>query len=156
MTELSFLIELLLNHRLPKPTRDLVASRIKEVEASHGPSALAPPPIQSPSGITIPSPSYVQHATARPSKTAQSPSMAAKVAAMEAEEAAKRGLPPPPPVEVAQPSQATQPVTIAQTPIAVNAMNERNNLINKAINQNAGVFEKGSTGPMKIGGPRNG
>lgn len=33
MTELTFLIELLLNHDLPKVTKDLVASRIKEVEA---------------------------------------------------------------------------------------------------------------------------
>jgi hypothetical protein len=32
MTELSFLIELLLNHDLPKATKDLIASRIKEVE----------------------------------------------------------------------------------------------------------------------------
>ncbi len=32
MTELSFLIELLLNHDLPKATKDLIAQRIKEVE----------------------------------------------------------------------------------------------------------------------------
>lgn len=32
MTELSFLIDLLLNHRLPKATRDAVAVRIREVE----------------------------------------------------------------------------------------------------------------------------
>ena len=36
MTELSFLVELLLNHKLPKVTKDLVASRIKEVEQSFG------------------------------------------------------------------------------------------------------------------------
>jgi hypothetical protein len=34
MTELSFLIELLLNHDLPKATKDLIASRIKEVETN--------------------------------------------------------------------------------------------------------------------------
>lgn len=34
MTELSFLIELLLNHKLPKATKDAVAARIKEIEAS--------------------------------------------------------------------------------------------------------------------------
>lgn len=33
MTELSFLIELLLNHDLPKATKELIAERIKEVEA---------------------------------------------------------------------------------------------------------------------------
>jgi hypothetical protein len=32
MTELGFLIELLLNHELSKPTKDLIASRIREVE----------------------------------------------------------------------------------------------------------------------------
>lgn len=32
MTELSFLIELLLNHDLPKVTKDLVADRIRTVE----------------------------------------------------------------------------------------------------------------------------
>lgn len=34
MTELSFLIELLLNHDLPKETKALIASRIKDVEAN--------------------------------------------------------------------------------------------------------------------------
>lgn len=34
MTELSFLIELLLNHELKKETKDLIASRIKEVESN--------------------------------------------------------------------------------------------------------------------------
>lgn len=33
MTELTFLIELLLNHKVAKPTRDAIASRIKDVEA---------------------------------------------------------------------------------------------------------------------------
>jgi hypothetical protein len=32
MTELSFLLELLLNHKLPKITKDLISTRIKEVE----------------------------------------------------------------------------------------------------------------------------
>lgn len=43
MTELTFLVELLLNHRLQKPTKDAVATRIKEVEA-----AIAQLPPQSP------------------------------------------------------------------------------------------------------------
>lgn len=43
MTELTFLVELLLNHRLQKPTRDAVATRIKEVE-----EAIAHLPPQSP------------------------------------------------------------------------------------------------------------
>lgn len=34
MTELSFLIDLLLNHKLPKATRDAVAERIRDVEVA--------------------------------------------------------------------------------------------------------------------------
>lgn len=32
MTELSFMIELLLNHKLPKVTKELIVARIKEIE----------------------------------------------------------------------------------------------------------------------------
>lgn len=32
MTELSFLIDLLMNHKLPRVTKELIATRIKEVE----------------------------------------------------------------------------------------------------------------------------
>lgn len=39
VTELQFLIDLLLNHKLPKATKDLVAKRIGEVE-----TGLIPPP----------------------------------------------------------------------------------------------------------------
>lgn len=35
MTELQFLIDLLLNHRLTKQTKDLIAKRIGDVEASY-------------------------------------------------------------------------------------------------------------------------
>lgn len=34
ISELSFLLDLLLNHKLPKPTKDLIAKRIGEVEAN--------------------------------------------------------------------------------------------------------------------------
>lgn len=34
-TELSFLIELLLNHKLPPATKKLIAERVKEVELAH-------------------------------------------------------------------------------------------------------------------------
>lgn len=42
MTELSFLLELLLNHKLPRLTKDLIAERIKEVEASYSPARRIP------------------------------------------------------------------------------------------------------------------
>lgn len=35
MTELTFLLEILLNHKLQKPTKDLILNRIKEIESSH-------------------------------------------------------------------------------------------------------------------------
>lgn len=44
MTELSFLLDLLLNHKLPKATRNIIASRIREVEESRSaakPSTIA-------------------------------------------------------------------------------------------------------------------
>lgn len=45
MTELSFLIELLLNHKLPKATKDLIAERVKEVEGNRTapPRPIIPP-----------------------------------------------------------------------------------------------------------------
>ncbi len=50
MTELSFLLDLLLNHKLPKPTREAVTARIKDVEArltqSSQPLQRAPAPLQ--------------------------------------------------------------------------------------------------------------
>ena len=42
MTELTFLIELLLNHKLPKPTKDAISARIKEVESQLGKPTYAP------------------------------------------------------------------------------------------------------------------
>lgn len=50
MTELTFLIELLLNHDLPKDTKALIASRIKEVEEGlvSRPIAQPLPPVRSP------------------------------------------------------------------------------------------------------------
>jgi len=44
MTELGFLLELFLNHRLPKSTKDLVAQRIKEVEQELTKYDSFPPP----------------------------------------------------------------------------------------------------------------
>jgi hypothetical protein len=66
LTELSFLIELLLNHDLPKPTKDLIASRIKDVEMRlhyqpqqamkvtwQGPNTNTPMPQQAPSTLAL-------------------------------------------------------------------------------------------------------
>lgn len=39
MTELSFLIDLLLNQKLSKPVKDLIANRIREIESKVAPSS---------------------------------------------------------------------------------------------------------------------
>lgn len=60
MTELSFLIDLLLNQKLPKPVRDLISIRIKEVETTINSGAFPrmqrsspPPSIQSASTLAL-------------------------------------------------------------------------------------------------------
>ncbi len=56
MSELSFLIDLLLNHKLPKGTKDAIALRIKDVEANSIPIRSAPSNIR-PVGISSQAPS---------------------------------------------------------------------------------------------------
>lgn len=52
MTELSFLIDLLMNHKLPKLTKQAIAERIKEVESNIGaPNVRSQAPRQAPSTI---------------------------------------------------------------------------------------------------------
>lgn len=45
MTELSFLLELLLEHKLEKKTKDLIRDRIKEIEQAQIPIALRHTPM---------------------------------------------------------------------------------------------------------------
>lgn len=53
MSELSFLIELLLNHDLPKETKALIAERIKEVETNITTKPVAQSPRLQQSASTI-------------------------------------------------------------------------------------------------------
>lgn len=55
MTELTFLIELLLHHELPAATKDLIAERIKEVEGVLV-SPRPPPPAYSAKTWVAPAP----------------------------------------------------------------------------------------------------
>ena len=130
MSELSFLIELLLNHKLPKVTRDLVAQRISVVEATVSKSPQAQP-------IVVGS---INRSPRDPN--AQSASTAALLAK---DPAAAPGLPnavsqdqlPPP-----------QPVTIvAQTPLAAAALQSRQDAIRVAT---SGKEERGRTSPRKF------
>ena len=140
MTELSFLLELLLNHKLPKSTREAVAARIKEVEGGlvgKAPALFIPP--------------YATAAPSRPPRSEQSPStqaiLAEKFSPQEIEKmngdhsGAQAGQP------AAQTVQPTPPVT----PLAAQALQQRQAAIMKAVN--SGPFgqkpEEGRTSPRK-------
>lgn len=142
MTELTFLIDLLLNHKLPKPTRQAVADRIKEVEES-----FARVPSNSPKFSVTP----MAAPTAIPSHlVGQSPST---IAAMMRQEAGGAVMQPIPSNPVSEPSnppapQNPAPVTIiAQTPMAAAAMADRQAAIIQAV---SGKPEKGRTSPRKF------
>jgi hypothetical protein len=133
MTELTFLVELLLNHKLPKATRDLVAARIKEVEAAL-PRQMTPI-------------HYPQPVTAQPYVTSglsPVPQAASTLAAM----ARHAQNEPAGPIILAPAVPPVSPVAvIAQTPAAAAAINARNEAINSAI---SGKPEKGRTSPRKF------
>jgi CTP:molybdopterin cytidylyltransferase MocA len=124
MTELSFLLDLLLNHKLAKVTRELVVARIREVEVrSQSPAATRP----AQTSAAIP-----------PHLVGQSPST---IAAMMRHEAGGVA----PPIAVA-PLVDTPPV-VAQTPAAAAALAARQSVIDSAI---SGKPEKGRTSPRKF------
>ncbi len=146
MTELTFLVDLLLNHKLPKMTRDAVAVRIKEVEANIGfalPQRMAPAPAMArpqnlPPHIASQSPS-MQAIMLRNPDLVPGPGGAGMIEKFS-------GDPPPPTYIVPAPEPAPVAV-IAQTPAAVNAMNERAATIRQGM---SGKPEKGRTSPRKF------
>lgn len=119
MTELSFLIELLLNHKLPKKTKDLVQARIRDIEVQ---------PKQQP---------HYQQPANRPMGIQQSPSMQAKIDEMEAAKLNESPLPIP-------------TVAPATTAAAAQALNLRAQMIQGALNESGGNFEKGRTSARKF------
>lgn len=124
MTELTFLLDLLLNHKLPKPTKDAIARRIKDVEVQ----------LQAPSiGRMLPHTQVTQTASTVPAHlVGQAPST---IAAMMKHPDLAAALEP-------------APVTvIAQTPAAQAAMNARNEALASAM---SGKVEKGRTSPRKF------
>lgn len=125
MTELSFLIELLLNHDLPKPTKDLIAERIKEVEQG---ITSSPRPREVPLHFNNVGPQQAASTLKAMAKHGDIPPIV------------MTEIPPVVPVE-----------QVAQTPMAAAAVNHRNTLINKAVNQNREMVDtgKGTKGPRK-------
>lgn len=108
MSELSFLIELLLNHRLQKGTKDAIASRIKDIEAN-GNSR---------------SPSVPLH---RPVVHGGSVQAASTQAILDRNPDLAVALAPPIPVE-----------QVAQTPAAVAAMNSRQQAMSGVVDKTTG------------------
>ena len=145
MTELPFLVDLLLNHKLPKGAKDAVAARIKEVAATSVTCGPSPVPTF---GIrelrTAP-------AAIPPHMVGQS---ASTIAAMMKQEQAGgiSAVPPEAAVVSAQlhglPAPEPQPVAVvAQTPAAVAALAGRQAAIAEQI---SGKPEKGRTSPRKF------
>lgn len=129
MTETSFLIELLLEHKLQKSTKDLIKQRIKELEQER-PLAMRPAPMPH-VATTLPNPTGVP----------QSASTLAALARQEAEQGK------PAPIELA-PTPPPEPVAvIAQTPAAMAAMASRQQAISESI---AGRVNKDTGRPRKF------
>ncbi len=130
-SELSFLLDILLNHKLPKPTREAVTARIKEVEAR----------------LTQPS-----QRVAAPSQmvAAVPPHLAGQSASTIAAMMRHEQNVPAPPIAVAAAAQVDHPqpvAVIAQTPAAQAALADRQAAISGAI---SGKPAPGRTSPRKF------
>lgn len=127
MTELSFLLELLLEHELPKATQTLIKERVKEIQIQP------------------------QHAYAAPVQRSPRTNQAASTQRTLDQMAEENGLTPvqmSTAMDVASQVQSqTIPNQIAQTPAAVAAMNQRAEAIRIAT---SGKEEKGRTSPRKF------
>lgn len=131
MTELTFLVDLLLTHKLPKLTRDAVAGRIKEVEEKLATASPRTSVAMLPNPTNLPLP---------PHMVGQS---ASTIAAMLKHEQAGHTTPVPP----VQSAVETPPVAVvAQTPATAAALSDRQTAISLAI---SGKPAKGETRPRK-------
>jgi hypothetical protein len=139
MTELSFLIDLLLNHDLPKPTKDAIAMRIREVEASICNQNLAASKLS-----PIVSAPRSQNTSSVPMQAQSTLDAIARHEAMgftapQLPIVHPQQLPPEmPPIPVEQ---------VAQTAAAAQAINSRNQAISEAI---AGKIDKVNGRPRKF------
>lgn len=138
-SELSFLIDLLLNHRLSKPVKELIAGRIREIEArpkewSAQATGMRPHPA-SPTNL----PAHLQ---------GQSPSTIANFIKHNPDAA---DVTPQPTVE----PKIDTPVAVATTVATAAAMNARNAAIQAASQTGAftGKPEPGRTSPRKFRQP---
>lgn len=155
MTELSFLIDLLLNHKLPPKTKDAVAGRIKEVEAllstpfpkQHQILSQSHPPEIFGNGTH-------NHIIGGAKQAASTTALLAKypdlVEQMEKSATKGYGVMTPESIrkELAAPQPELPPVEIvAQTPLAASAIASRQAAIAQQI---SGLPEKGRKSPRKF------
>lgn len=115
MTELGFLVELFLNHKLSKSTKEAIAARIKEVEENsrNSPNIAIPAAPRQPANLPAQAPSTLA-AMAKHGIISPDPSI------------------PMPPIEEGQAPQ--QPVQVAQTLATALAMQSRTQAIQDSIN----------------------
>ncbi len=139
MTELSFLIDLLLNHELQKQTKDAIAERIKEVEASLSARNMAGYTSSNPStALRVNSISSVPQAQSTLDAMARHGDVSAGMTSSQGLVHPQQLPPEMPPVPVQQ---------IAQTPATSQALNSRNQAIAASI---AGKIDKVTGRPRKF------
>lgn len=137
MTELTFLLDLLLNHKLPQATKKAVTERVREVEVLLQMTSVTINRIPS----MAPSIASITSGNLPPHLANQAPStIAAMLRNGLANEAPTIGI-------VAQQPSVEPVQVIAQTPAAAAAMNARQEAINSAM---SGKPEKGRTSPRKF------
>lgn len=140
MSELSFLLDLLLNEKLSKPVKEKITLRVAEVEKTfyqYPKSVQTGAPLAvTPSGGFLP-------ANLPPHIAGQSPSTIAKFLEHQA-----LGLPPVTAIgEVAPGAVPTAPAVVAATPQAIAAVAKRDQAIATAL---SGKPEPGRTSPRKF------
>lgn len=135
MTELGFLIELLTEHKLPKATKQRITERMKEVESGlargiHIPPGVVPRPMVLPPGGAAQAPSTLA-AMARHQQEDPMTLMGKEVVEIAREMAEPRTVPIIPQDQV------------AQTVATAMALQQRQQIINDAINGQVAVKETG-------------
>lgn len=140
-TELSFLVELLLNHKLAKATKDLIAERIQKVEANFSMGHLNQQVNKVPSQAMFAGSLINQTGVQQSASTMALMQKHANLAGMPiAEFSGDKPLP----MVMAEPVPVAN---VAQTPMTAMAMNDRHAAISAAI---SGKPEKGRTSPRKF------
>jgi hypothetical protein len=151
MTELSFLVSLLLDHKLPKATQKAVKDRISEVE--QGISMEGARPLSAPGQLqTVRTYNVAQAPTNYNPATANQPESTRKLLEKYPDLAAKvnppqAATPPMMPQEAPQSSDALQP-TIVASQAAAQALSARNEMIQNALSGG----KKGQRGAPKTHG----